>query len=562
MSDSAEVVFVNAMIATLNPEVPQAEAVAVAGGRFVAVGTAAEVETLIGSGTRVVDLHGKRVVPGFVDAHCHPIETLWLKDDWVDARFPGVTSVAETLGRLRERAGRTAKGQWIFVACVSATENKFAEKRLPTLAELDAAAPDNPVLLANGAHMAVINTAALNALDIREGQTGLPKGGKVLLDTDGRHTGVVTDGFADIPSSPDPAEVAGFYATEIPRFWNQYGFTSIMAITPHHAVAALQAVSASTPEPDLRYSVSVWVTPDGQGFPDDLNTFEMPAGADPDYYRFVAIKAWVDGENDCRTGYMREPYIGHFDIDPPGGRGVLITDQEAATAFAARAHASGRGAMLHCSGDAAVDVGLGAYEAATADSAAETLCRIEHFGVFQLHETQLRRAAALTGKGLRISVQPVWLTELVKADIENMGSERARTGFRFKTLIDAGLEPAASTDMTGIYLGNINPFTAMEAVVTRQSDAGLFEPQEAVSVEDALRMWTVWPARAIGEGAVRGTIETGKLADMVVLTEDILTVAPDRIGAVAADMTVVGGRVVFSRSQTSPMGGAGSATTS
>jgi predicted amidohydrolase YtcJ len=273
----------------------------------------------------------------------------------------------------------------------------------------------------------------------------------------------------------------------------------------------------------------------------------MPPTADPDYYRFVAIKAWVDGENDCRTGYMREPYIGHFEIDPPGGRGVLVTPQEQVDAFTDRARDNGRVPMLHCSGDAAVDAGLSAYERRPSGSAAETLCRIEHFGMFQLHETQLRRAAALAGKGLRISVQPIWLTELVKADIENMGAELARTGFRFKTLIDAGLEPAASTDMTGIYLGNINPFTAMEAVVTRQSDAGPFETHEAVTVEDAVRMWTVWPARAIGEGASRGTIEIDKLADMVVLSEDIFSIAPGRIAGVAADMTIVGGRVVFRR---------------
>jgi hypothetical protein len=317
-------------------------------------------------------------------------------------------------------------------------------------------------------------------------------------------------------------------------------------------VPALQAVSAKVAQSNIRYSVSVWAAPDGKGFPDDLGEFEMPAAADPDFFKFVGLKAWVDGENDCRTGYMYQPYLGHFDIDPPGGRGTLVTPQDDANAFADLAHTNNRIAMLHCSGDAAVDIGLGAYEhsaqtAAGSDGHPVTIRRIEHFGMFQVTEDQLRRAKNLLAHGLRISVQPIWLTELVKADYENMGAERAKTGFKFKSMIEAGLEPAASTDMTGIYLGNVEPFTAMEAMVTRGSDRGVFEAHEAISVEDALRMWTLWPAKAIGEGEHRGSIEVGKLADMTALTDDVLAIAPEKIHTVTAAQTIVGGRVVFSR---------------
>ena len=548
-AESADVIFVNGAITTLDPAHPQAEAVAVAGGRFVAVGGDAEIRKHAGDATEVVDLKGRRVVPGLIDAHCHPIETLWMKDDWVDARFPDTTSVAATLGKLRDRAATTAKGEWIFVACVSASENKFVEKRLPTKEELSTAAPDNPVILGNGTHMAIVNDTALTVLKIGKGTAKLPKGGTVLIDEDGEPTGVITDGFADIPSSPQPSEISSYVSQGIPEFWNAHGYTSLLAITPHQVVPAVQAVSATLAQPNIRYSVSVWAAPDGKGFPADLDEFEMPAGADPDYFKFVGIKAWVDGENDCRTGYMYQPYLGHLDIDPPGGRGTLVTPQDEANAFADLAHTNKRIAMLHCSGDAAVDIGLTAYEhSASSGQSTATLRRIEHFGMFQLTDSQLQRATKLAEEGvLRISVQPIWLTELVKADNENMGPERTRTGFKFKTLIGAGREPAASTDMTGIYLGNVDPFPAIEAMVTRKSDDGVFEAQEAIAVEDALRMWTLWPARAIGEGEHRGSIEVGKLADMAVLTDDLVTVAPDSIHTIAAAMTIVGGRVVFSR---------------
>lgn len=544
----ADIIFVNGKFTTLDDSDSEAEAVAVTDGRFTAVGSRSEVEKFAAKDTSVIDLAGRRVVPGLIDAHCHPIETLWMKDDWVDGRFPGTDSVAATLEKLADRAAKTKPGEWIFVACVSASENKFKEKRLPSKAELDQAAPDNPVILGNGTHMAIVNSMALKVLGITKGQTKLPKGGSVLLDDDHEPTGVITDGFADIPSSPQPSEVAGYIAQGIPEFWNAHGYTSLMAITPHQVVPALHTVSAAVTQPNIRYSVSVWAAPDGKGFPADLADFEMPEQADPDYFKFVGIKAWVDGENDCRTGYMYQPYLGHFDIDPPGGRGTLVTPQEDANDFADRAHTGNRIAMLHCSGDAAVDIGLGAYEhSAHVGPQPDTIRRIEHFGMFQLNDSQLERAKKLVAHGLRISVQPIWLTELVKADNENMGPERTRTGFKFKTLIAAGLEPAASTDMTGIYLGNVEPFTAMQAMVTRESDDGVFEPHEAISVEDALRMWTIWPARAIGEGEHRGSIAVGKLADMTVLTDDVLHINPEKIHTVAAAKTIVGGRVVYSR---------------
>jgi predicted amidohydrolase YtcJ len=471
-----------------------------------------------------------------------------MKNDWVDARYPETPSVAVTLQKIAARAKASQPGEWIYVACVSASENKFAEKRLPTRAELDAVSPDNPLVLGNGTHMAIANTKALQALGIGKGTSKLPKGGGVLLDADGNPTGVITDGFADIPGSPKPDEIVAYYSQGIPAFWNQFGYTSVLAITPHPALPVLQQVSTSVQQPNIRYSVSVWSAPDGKGFPDDLKSLEMPQQADPNYFRFLGIKAWVDGENECRTGFMYEPYEGHFDIDPPGGRGTLVTPQPAANDFVDLAHRNDKLAMLHCSGDAAMDICLTAYEqSAASDPTNPTPRRIEHFGMFQMNDQQLARAEALKTAGLAISIQPIWLTELVKADLENMGEDRARTGYRFRSMIAAGLEPAASTDMTGIYLGNINPFKAMAAVITRQSDSGLFEPQEAVPVEDAVRMWTIWGARAIGEGQNRGSIEVGKLADMTVLSDDIYAIPPEQIATVQAEHTIVGGRVVYSR---------------
>lgn len=540
-----DVIFRNAKIVTLDPARPTAGAVAVTGGRFTAVGSEAEVLALAGPGVKIVDLGGKLVTPGFIDAHCHPMETIYLSENWVDCRYPGTPSVAKALENIAAWAARTKKGEWIYVACVSATENKFAEKRLPTRAELDKAAPDNPVVLANGAHQVVINSAAVRVLGITRGMRKMPHGATVVLDDAGEPTGVVLDSQADIPTNPSLEELTRAYATGIQELWNRYGFTSLMAITPAAALPVLQKTAAAGKRPTIRYTVSVWTSSNSADMPESLDAFAMPPGTDPDWYRFAAIKDWVDGENDARSGYMCEHYLGHDANDAPGGRGTLVTDQVGLDRFAGIAAANGAIPMLHCSGDEATAMGMAAYEKVLGSKNRPPLVRIEHFGMFQLKDAQLARAKALKAQGLRIAVQPIWLLALVRADFENMPQDLAASGFRFKSMIDAGLEPAASTDMTGIYLGNISPIKAMAAAVTRTSDMGEFQPEQAVSVEDALRMWTIWAAASMGEAHVKGSIEVGKFADMTVLSGDIFTLPPERIKDTGVVATIVGGNVAY-----------------
>lgn len=543
--EPADVVFLNGRIATLDARDSVAGAVAVKDERFLAVGSNDEILSLVGPRTRRIDLEGRTVVPGLIDGHAHPMETMYLKEDWVDARFPKTASVKQALENIAARVKVTPKGEWIFVACVSASENKFAEKRIPTRVELDKAAPDNPVVLANGTHMAVANSMALERLGIAKGTTRLANGGSVLLDGDDEPTGVLTDAQSDIPADPSAAAMERYYTSDIQAFWNRYGFTSVLAITPAAALPVLKKVARGATRPTLRYTLSVWTSANAQSMPADPADFEMPAGTDAAYYRFAALKDWVDGENDCRTGYMYENYLGHFDTDPPGDRGTLVTSPSAVDRFVAIAGRAGKIAMLHCSGDAATDIALDACERADKAGSPGPIRRIEHFGMFQLSDGQLERAGALKRQGLAVSVQPAWLLGLARANVENMGRKLALTGFRFHTMIAAGLEPAAGTDMTGIYLENIDPMRAIYASVTRRSDAGLFAPGEAVSVGDALRMWTIWAARAMGEGNLKGSIEPGKYADMTVLSDDIFSIAPANLRNVRALATIVGGRVVY-----------------
>jgi predicted amidohydrolase YtcJ len=543
----ADIVYLNGRFITLDSRDRIVDAVAIKNGRFIQVGSIKAVEALIGPRTQKIDLQGKTVVPGLIDAHTHPMETVFLKEEWVNARYPGVPSIAMALNRIKERVNKSKPGEWIFVAAVSSSQTKFSEKRLPSKAELDGVAPQNPVVFANGAHMAVVNSTALKALNITKGTTRLPKGGGVLLDDAGEPTGVLTDSQADVPANPSLPQLERYYTKSIQDLWNSYGFTSVMAITPAAALPVLQAVSTKQVQPNIRYTISVWTTPDASETPKNVKAFEMPKKADPNFYRFAALKDWVDGENDCRTGYMYEPYVGHQDTDPPGNKGSLVTPLKGTEQLARIAARNGKMAMLHCSGDAATDIGLDTFEDMNKKGYSKSLKRIEHFGMFQLSDKQLARAQALKKDHLHINVQPIWMLALAEANIENMGRDRAMTGMRFGTLVKAGLEPSAGTDMTGLYLENLDPIKAIYAAVTRQSSAGVFLPEEAISPKDALRMWTIWAARSIGDGTIKGSIEVGKLADLTVLSDDITTINPQAIKDVSVLRTIVGGRTVYSK---------------
>ncbi|HET7716196.1 MAG TPA: amidohydrolase [Bauldia sp.] len=540
--DAPDIVYFNGKIVTMDAADSIAEAVAIKDGKFVAVGTTDAMRAMSKASTTLVDLEGRTTVPGLIDAHTHPLETMVMKG-WVDGRFPGTASVSQLLGKIADAAKAAPKGGWVFVACSSASQDKFAEKRLPTLAELDAAAPDNPVAIANGTHMFLGNSMALKELGVTSGHVALTGGGHALLGPDGQPNGVLVDGGAALPSMPTAEMLKQYYAKDIPAFWNSNGFTSVLAITPAYALPALQAV-AKAGTTDIRYTTSVWTAMNDVGMPTALGSFAMPAGADPDYYRSLGIKIWMDGENDARTGLMYEPYLGHDETDPPGDMGVLTSSPDQIQSFTDIAAKNGVTAMIHCSGDKAVDLCLDAYEREVANGATNVM-RIEHFGMFQLNDKQLERAKALRQHRFFVSIQPTWLLDLVKSDYASMGEARASTGFRFRDLIEAGLEPAAGTDVTGIYLTNVNPMLAIYAAVSRNSDMGIFQADQAVSVRDAVRMWTIWAAKSMAEEGSKGSIEPGKLADMTILSGDILTIPPESLKNVTVVKTIVGGRVVY-----------------
>ena len=536
-----DVIFTGGKIVTLDPKDRVVQAVAVRDGRFVAVGSDVAIRRLAGPSTRIVDLGGKTTVPGLIDAHCHPQVTAFFLQA-VDARAPGVPSVAKAMENLATRARTVKPGEWISVIGASASQTKFAERRLPTRAEMDAAAPVNPVWFWNGAHGEVLNSRGLTALGVSKANPRLPRGGQVLLDPSGEPTGVLFEAEANVPFNPSPEVRQEWFRKDIPALWNAQGFTSVNGILAVDEVAALQKVAASGFRPSIRYTAFAFAEPNGVGLPADPSTLSMPPGAPRDLYRTVGLKIWVDGEVDAGSGWCAEPYADPTGV-PGDGRGLQVTTAKQATDVAVAARRAGLGMAIHASCDASTAIALQAYRAAAAVKGPPTLQRLEHWGQFVGPSRE--DLATVKRLGIHVVTQPAWLLFLESSTVHLLGPERAATSFRFGTMVKEGLRPAGSTDTTGVYLQAIDPFVHMKAAVTRVSDAGVVQPGEALSVKDALRMYTLWAARSFQEERSRGSIEVGKLADMTVLSADILAIDPMRIDTIRPVRTIVGGEVVY-----------------
>ncbi|MET0555698.1 MAG: amidohydrolase [Vicinamibacteria bacterium] len=526
----ADLLLTGGAVITLAPARPRATAVAVRDGRIVAVGGDADVQPFRGPRTRVVALAGGGVVPGLADAHVH-VEGIGQAAESLD--LVGAGSLQEALDRVAKGARALPPGEWLIGR--GWDQNDWPEKRFPTAAELDRAAADRPVLLERvDGHASWANTRALAIAGITAA-TPDPPGGRILRDASGGPAGVLVDAAQVLAESkvPEPSR-----AVRKRRLAKGLAAAAAVGLTSVHdagvSIDTIPLYKELLAEDALPVRVHVMLRGPGE-FLEKGASLRPEHGLGDGRLNIQAIKVVADGALGSRGAWLLEPYS-----DEPGTRGLNTVDAAAFERLLAEAVKRGFQVATHAIGDAANRFVLDAYERAFAgrDGAALRF-RVEHAQVLAAPDVpRFKRLGVLP------SMQPTHCTSDMYWAGDRVGPERVKGAYLWKTFLDAGVRVPAGSDAP---VERIDVLPGLQAAITRQDAKGWppagWQPQERVTLEQALRMFSQDAAFAAFDEQERGTIAVGMRADLTVLGADLEQVAPGALSAVPVRLTVVGGRV-------------------
>ncbi|MFJ5837995.1 amidohydrolase [Streptomyces shenzhenensis] len=534
--DAAELVVRNARIHTGDPKRPRAEALAVKDGVITAVGDDQDVAPHIGAATHVVDALGRRMIPGLNDAHLHVIRGGL--NYVLELRWDGVPTLRQGLAMLRDQAARTPKGQWVRVVGGWSAE-QFAERRLPTVAELNAAAPDTPVFVLHLYQSAVLNRAAVKAAGYGK-DTPDPRGGQIVRGRDGEPTGMLLAApsalvlYSTLAKAPVLAEADQKISTRhFLRELNRFGLTS-----------AIDAAGGFQNFPD-NYSTVIELAKAGQlSLRIAYHLFPQTAGQEiADLARWIGMARPEDGDAWLRLNGAGENLIwAAADFENFNQPRPELGDYEAEFEKAVRLlMANGWGFRLHATYDETIRRDLAVFE----KLAAEGLFPAGNRWLFDHAETvspqSLDRVAALGGT---VSVQNR-LSFQGEAFLRRYGPGRAADAPPIRAMLERGLAVAAGTDATRV--STYNPWVALHWLVGGRNIGGLvLRPRSnRVDRQTALRMFTRAGAELTGEAEVKGVLRPGCYADLAVLSDDYFTVPEPEIAHIESLLTVTGGRIVY-----------------
>ncbi|VIO65678.1 N-substituted formamide deformylase [Bradyrhizobium ivorense] len=537
--NAPDLILVNGRVLTLDERSTVAEAVAVRDGKILATGSSASIKALAGAKTRVLDVSGKTVIPGLIDTHAH-FKAAGLADYVVT--MGRAKTVAEALEMIKAFAARKKPGEWI-VGGAWHPPSQLAEKRYLTRQEIDSVAPDNPVYLRTVGHFSMANTLALQTVGVDK-TTANPSGGSFERDAAGELTGVLVETAIDrvekaVPPWTEDDEIRQFAIAE--GVLNRFGITSaVEGATEARDIRTLQKLAASG-KATLRVGLMFRPEP-----PADLTAWETimsgngaASGFGDDWLKFAGIKIFYDGGMTLKTALMRDAYPDSHD----NYRGIAQQTPERLKQLISICNRYGWRVGVHVVGDLGVDQVLDALEAADKEKSIRDR-RFVLIHASLIRPEQMERAHAL---GVRIDFQNVFMWDKAATVERFLGRATADRAVPTRTLIaKMGLDNlGAGTDFP---VNPIDPFLNMYIMVTRKDPNGnVYGAAEAISREQALRLYTSAAARYTFEETRKGTIEPGKLADLVVLSADYMAVPDTQIKDIKAEMTLVGGQVVFQR---------------
>jgi predicted amidohydrolase YtcJ len=535
--EPADLVLKGAVVHTMDANRPLAEAVAVRGNRIVAVGSNAEVLPFVGKATRVLDLRGRTVIPGFEDSHAHFLGIGFAR---LDLDLVGTRSYAEVVARVAQEVRKRRPGEWIRGR--GWHEGKWdapppgAVRGFPTQAELSAVSPDNPVALerADG-HAVLVNAKAMALLGITRA-TPTPEGGEIIKDRSGEPTGVFVDNAQSLIHSGERSPEEKRRALELAMDeCLEKGITSLSDAGQDMATLELyeQVAAAGT----LRTRLYVMA-----GGLETMRALGRPAiGLGGGMLTIRTVKLYADGALGSRGAALLEPYS-----DDPGNRGLLVTPPEQILEAARFALEHGFQVATHAIGDRANRIVLDEYQKALSEhpEVKDPRFRVEHAQI--LDATDIPRFGKL---GVIASMQGIHCPSDRPWAPKRLGDARVAEGaYVWRKLLDAGARIINGTDAP---VEDVSPIQNFHATVTRQDANGQppggFDPDQKLTRQEALRTMTIDAAYGSFAEKEKGSIELGKLADFTVLSQDILAVPDDALMKTQIVATIVDGRVLYDK---------------
>lgn len=544
---TADIAFVGGRIITVNSRDDVVEALSVRGKRILRVGSRPYVEKTIGPETKVVNLRGRSLTPGFVDNHIHM--TNGPQRHWVDCTYSACPSIAAVVEKIAARVADAKPGEWVLGRGFQAT--RLSDRRNPNRLDLDPVSPQNPVGISNRESMGwTFNTLGLRRIGV-EDDTPDPGGGPMERDADGRPLGPMWDNTRTVFIMPNLPKygvdelIAGYrwIAGELNRFGVTTAFEA--AIRNRLETVAWQRLYRSS-EPTLRVVMGPYPvhgeTWDPDGTAGKIFDTGFATGFGGSWVKLGALQIGIDGGVIGQTAALFEPYSN----DPAHTkRGSFRVTQDVANEFMVKAQQSDWQTGLICHGDRGIDRALEAIAYGREHAAAPDLRhRLEH--AYLWNPQVMDRMGEL---GVLWNTQPSLLEIVGREGVYGQWGERARFAFPFKSLMDRGVIISGGSDWgVGLY----NPLIGIDIMVNHrfgpEEGGAVLNADEAIGVLEAVRVYTYNGAYTSFDEQRTGSIEEGKLADLVVLSDDILTVPKTRIRELQVDETYCDGRLVYARS--------------
>jgi len=530
---AADLIITNAKIWTVDKTRPQAESLAVLRDRIVAVGSSTEVDAWHGPQTKVIDAQGKLLLPGFNDAHVHFVDG---GDHLQAVQLKDAASPQEFAHRIEERAKTTPKGEWITGG--DWDEQKWSPPNLPTKELVDPVTPNVPVWVNRyDGHESLANSVTLQLANITA-KTPDPPGGEIVRDAQGNPTGILRDAAQDLVFKVMPPMSREHRMRAIRRALEHaasLGVTSVQNMNPEYDDVKIYAELAEHGALTTR----IYVAPMETGWKDQAKIGLRHAFGTP-FLRMGAVKGYADGSLGSETAYFFDPFT-----DAPKSHGLLSDEMHPPSAMRQRlqgADAAGLQLCIHAIGDRAISMILDIFEQIEkANGKRDRRWRIEHSQ--HLAAKDFARYARL---GVIASVQPYHAIDDGRWAEKRIGPDRIKRTYAFRMFLDNGVKLAFGTDWS---VAPLSPMWTIYAAVTRATldgkNPGGWVPDQKLTVSEAVEAYTMGSAYAEFQEKEKGSITVGKLADFVVLSDDIFKIPPVAIKDVKVEATFVGGKVVY-----------------